>query len=57
MQVASKGIDKCSNDLLHLYLLQVKSSRELGQFIGAKQIINRVEVLFPKAVKCYFGKE
>ncbi len=56
MQVASKGIDKCSNDLLHLYLLQVKSSRELGQFIGAKQIINRVEVLFPKSSEMLLWK-
>lgn len=46
--VAVKGIDKCANDLLHLYILQLKSEREMGNLISAKQIVNRLNTLFPK---------
>ncbi len=56
IQVAAKGLDKCSNDLLHLYLLQVKANRELGQHVAAKQIINRIEELYPKSSEMLLWK-
>ncbi|WGL58579.1 tetratricopeptide repeat protein [Pigmentibacter sp. JX0631] len=48
LDVAVKGIDKCSNDLLYLYILQLKSEREMGNLISAKQIVNRLNTLYPK---------
>lgn len=49
LQVATRGIDKCSNDLLPLYLAQGKAQRALGNRVAARQTINRAELLFPKS--------
>ena len=47
LDVATRGIDLCSEKIAYLYVLQAKAYRGVGNNISARQTLNRANVLFP----------
>jgi tetratricopeptide (TPR) repeat protein len=47
LDVATRGIDLCTEKIAYLYILQAKAYRGVGNRISAKQTLNRANELFP----------
>lgn len=47
LDVATRGIDLCTEKIAYLYVLQAKAYRGIGNKMSAKQTLNRANILFP----------